>query len=132
MGVHAYADDESAGNMDGLPNPYESMKMDIRVHNEGSSRVLGLQAQLSTSDPYVTITRGNYTYGNIDAGFYKTIYDTYSSSYPSDADLGPSASNAFTYSISGDCPTGHVIPFTLTMTDSWGNQWIDSLFITVR
>jgi hypothetical protein len=120
------------GNGDGEANPRETHYLDIRIKNGGTSKVLGLQAALSTASGYVTIDQGTAAIGDLSAGYYKTL--TYSaSSYALNYLLYSSnLSNAFKFTISENCPAGTQLPFTVTFTDSWGNTWTDSLTVSVE
>jgi hypothetical protein len=124
------------GNADGKANPHETHNLDIRIKNGGSSKVLGLQAALSTSNTYVTIDQGTATIGALSAGYYTTLTNDYyygQSSTTSNANLLASSNltKAFKFTIDGSCPTGTDIPFTVTFTDSWGNTWTDTFTIPV-
>ena len=116
--------------------PNTSQYLDIRVKNSGTSNVLGLQAVLSTTNGYVTIDNGTAAIGNLNAGYYNTL--TYASLYAngtySESPLLYSSylSKAFRFTISGSCPVGTQLPFTVTFKDSWDNVWTDSLTITVQ
>jgi hypothetical protein len=123
------------GNDDNLANPRESLYLDIRVKNAGTSNVLGLQAVLSTTSGYVTMDNGTATIGNLDAGYYNTLTYSYASSTANSTQLlytySSGLSNAFKFTITENCPVGTQLPFTVTFTDSWGNVWTDSLTIPV-
>jgi hypothetical protein len=124
------------GNADGKANPHETHYLDIRIKNGGSSKVLGLQATLTTASSYVTIDQGTATIGDLSAGYYTTLtYDAFpSASSASSASLLYSyyLSKAFKFTISDTCPAGTQLPFTVTFTDSWGNTWTDTLTIPVQ
>jgi len=123
------------GNGDNKANPRESLYLDVRVKNSGTSSVLELQAVLSTTSGYVTIDNGTATIGNLNAGYYTTLTDLTSVGYPSatSAALLYSSylSKAFKFTIAENCPVGTQLPFTVTFTDSWGNNWTDTLTIPV-
>jgi hypothetical protein len=117
------------GNGDGNANPHETHYLDIRIKNGGTSKALGLQAELSTTSDYVTIDQKTATIGDLSAGYYKTL--TYGASLSA---LGTSlldSLKAFKFTISDTCPVETGIPFTVTFTDSWGTTWEDSLTIPV-
>ncbi len=44
----------------------------------------------------------------------------------------PSTTNAFTFAIANDCPTGHIVSFVLTLTDEDFNSWEEELTVTVE
>jgi len=125
---------KETGNGDGKANPHETHNLDIRVKNSGTSKVLGLQAALSTTSAYVMIDNGTTTIGDLNAGYYKTLTDSASSSATSTYLLSSSVATlakAFKFTIADDCPVGTDIPFTVTFTDSWGNIWTDTLIVPV-
>jgi hypothetical protein len=121
------------GNGDGKANPRETLYLDIRIKNGGTSKVLGLQAALLTSSSYVTIDKGTAAIGDLNAGYYATLTYNSASSTASNATLLYSSylSKAFKFTISETCPEGTQLPFAITFTDSWGNTWTDTLTIPV-
>jgi hypothetical protein len=123
------------GNADGKANPHETLYLDIRVKNSGTSNALGLTTALATTSEYITIDKGDATIGDLTAGYYTTLtsnscsYGSASSAYLLySSDL----SQAFKFTVSSSCPAGTDIPFTVTFTDSWGNTWAETLTITVK
>jgi hypothetical protein len=84
---------------------------------------------LSTNSRYVTIglsDRG-HGLGEINAGYYASLNGD-NRKFPGDVIF----SEFFGYSVSPTCPSGTKLPLTLTFTDSWGNSWSDSFFVTVQ
>jgi len=94
----------SHGNGDGVVNPNETIEMRIQLKNSGMQTAPAVSATLSSHDPYVTITSGTQTYGDIAGG---------ASAY--------SAGN-YVFSVSPACPHGHMIRFGLDVT-SGVNAW---------
>ncbi|MDR0784679.1 MAG: hypothetical protein LBE74_02175, partial [Treponema sp.] len=120
------------GNGDGKANPRETHYLDIRIKNGGTSKVLGLQAALTSTSGYVTIEQGTATIGDLSAGYYTTLTNSASSNASSAYLLYSNVSTqAFKFAISENCPAGTDIPFTVTFTDSWGNAWTDALTVPV-
>jgi hypothetical protein len=123
------------GNGDNMANPRESLYLDVRVRNSGTSNALELQAVLSTTSGYITIDNGTVSIGNLNAGYYMTLTDLTSGGYTSVSSAGLLYSNlstrAFRFTIDDNCPVGTQLPFTVTFTDSWGNVWTDTLTISV-
>ncbi|MDR0558162.1 MAG: hypothetical protein LBG43_09935, partial [Treponema sp.] len=56
-------------------------------------------------------------------------YSTASSAYLLYSNV---STRAFKFTISGTCPAGTDIPFTVPFTDSWGNVWTDALTVPVE
>jgi len=125
------------GNGDDKANPRESLYLDIRVKNSGTSAVPGLYAELSTTSEYVTIDSGTAPLGNLGAGCYATLTmnDSWGGSSSATAAylfyyLNPP--DAFAFTIAENCPTGTELPFIITFTDSRGIVWTDTLTIPVE
>jgi hypothetical protein len=85
---------------------------------------------LSTNNEYATIRGADrgHGLGVIRAGHYVAL--------DGDEYIYPGISRYYGeylgYSVSSACPRGTKLPFTLTFTDSWGNSWSDSFFVTVQ
>ena len=118
-----------SGNGDNLPNAGESMSMDMRIQNSGTSDVIGLTATLSSISTYITFTKDSYAYGDIGAGYYRNCY-SYSERSTADYSLSPSASY-YAFTIATNTPVNSIIPVTITFADTQGNTWTDSFSITV-
>ena len=118
---------EYSGNGDQVLNFGESVYLDIKLKNYGGSDALGVNAVLSTTDSYVTVNRDEpaYNHGTIEGGSSKWA-GNYSSQFTM------SYGYCYRITVSSDCPAGHVIPFTLTMTDSYGNIYTDTFTLTVN
>jgi hypothetical protein len=122
------------GNGDGEANPHETHYLDIRIKNGGTSKVLGLQATLTSTSGYITIDKGAAMIGDLSAGYYKTLTYYSASSYATDVRLlySSNIAKAFKFTISDSCPVGTQLPFTVTFTDSWGNTWTETLTVPVE
>jgi len=97
-------------------NRNETVRMNVYLANQGSSKARGVTAVLSSADPYVTIAAGGNTgyYGSITAnGSASLAYGSYSQSYDS----------CYLISISKAAPDSHWIPFTMAISDSLGYSW---------
>jgi hypothetical protein len=108
VGFQAFTVDDdatggSSGNGNGQTNPGETIELPVQLKNFGSQSAASVTATLTSSDPYVTITDNQETYGAIAAG----------ASDWSDED--------FDFSVSSTCPDGHAIRFGLDITASTGS-----------
>lgn len=92
-----------AGNNNGLLDYGEAVMMTISIKNIGTTDANGVNAVLSSTDPYVTITDNSATYGTIAAG--QTI----------------SVPNGFAISIANNVPDGHPILFSMQLTEAKAN-----------
>ena len=136
-------------NGDGNINPGETISMDIRIQNKGTSKDMSVMSQLTTTSQYVTLTSNEKSYETINPGYYKTQYGTqyyaddssykygYTSStsyntttYPYSGTLKPSW--GWTFSVDKNTPENTVIPFTMEFTDIHGDTWTDSFELTVK
>lgn len=114
---HSIDDDDtgdSSGNNDGAAQCGESIELFVDLLNQGTDSASGVQAVISTSDPYVSwLENTSSTYPDIAGSGTGTNLDDY--------DL----------SISGDTPDNHVITFNLDITASSGGPWQDTFEISV-
>jgi hypothetical protein len=106
--------DQSDGNGDGIVNCGEAIELWVDLRNEGADSASGVQATISSSDPYVTWT------WNTGSGY-------------ADISGGGSATNIndFDLEVAPGTPHGHVIQFELDITASNGGPWTDSFDIPV-
>jgi hypothetical protein len=58
----------SHGNGNGVVNPTETIELSVQLKNFGSQTASGVNATLTTSDPYATISDATKSFGNIAAG----------------------------------------------------------------
>lgn len=103
----------SDGNANNILEAGESASMSIQLRNTGLTGATGVNAVLSSSDPYVTINNANSAFSNIPAEGSATSLSNY------------------TFTVSNTCPNEHQIVFTLTVTGS-GNTWIYNFVQTVK
>lgn len=101
----------SNGNDDGVVNPGETIELPVTLRNAGTDTANNVEAILSTSSPYVTITDDDRGWGDIAGG-------------------ATDESSDFDFIVDGSCPDGHVIQFSLAITSDEGS-WSDSFTITV-
>lgn len=132
---YGYSDSSSfsnSNNADSKVNPGETIGIDPKVQNTGTSMALGVTVKLSTTSPYATIIGDSVSYGKIASnycknyGYIKYWYSSNSGYSDSTSSYYYDSYRPFKVSISSDCPVGTEIPLTLTMTDSSGNEWTAS------
>jgi Domain of unknown function (DUF1906)/Abnormal spindle-like microcephaly-assoc'd, ASPM-SPD-2-Hydin len=101
----------SNGNNDGEVNPGETIELPVTLRNTGIESAHNVQAILSTSSPYVTITDDDRTWGIISGG-------------------ATDESSDFDFVVDESCPDGHAIQFYLSITSDEGS-WSDAFTIVV-
>jgi C1A family cysteine protease/predicted secreted protein len=105
---------ESDGDNDGIVDCGETIEMYVALHNQGSETATGVNATISTGDPYITFTH------NI------------SSSYPDIAGSGTfTNTDDFEFEVDPSTPHGHPIQFNLDITATNGGPWTDSFYVPV-
>lgn len=108
----------SFGNRDSQPNPGETIALEVEIKNSGPGKALDVYADLSTSDSYVNAFPAYQGY-------------EWMSTYLGDIAPGSSGYAAFRLLIHSNTPTGHVIPFHLSLMDGNGTTWAYDFSITV-
>lgn len=103
----------SSGNGDGTVNPGESIELTVTIANNGGADANNVSATLSTSDSYVTIADTAEDYGIIASSSSASCLEDYD------------------FTVSSNCPNGHVITFDLAITSDEGS-WPDSFTVTVN
>jgi len=104
---HQIDDNTSSGDDDGLAEPGESINLPLSLRNIGDGDAYNVSAELSISDPYISITTATNSFGNISVN----------STRQSAGDYG--------FDVLPDCPEKD-ITFTLEITSdegSWTNQF---------
>lgn len=102
----------SSGNGDGVPNPTETIEVDVEWRNTGNGTAHDIECEISTSDPYVDIVDDNIGRSKLNPGETRTSGD-------------------FDLMISPDCPDFHEV--TISWTLRWnGGQRTGSWQFTVR
>ncbi|MBC7250101.1 MAG: pre-peptidase C-terminal domain-containing protein [Anaerolineae bacterium] len=106
--------DQSSGNGDGVVECEETIELYVTLRNQGDGAATGVNATISTSDPYVT-----------------WLYNT-DSNYPDIPGGGTGTnSNDFDFAVDPNTPNGHVIQFHLDISASNGGPWSDSFSVPV-
>lgn len=90
------------GNGNGIVDPGEEIDLEVDLRNDGTATATGVNAILSTSDTYVTITDPSVTFGTIAVGAIDTGSD-------------------FDFTVSSSTPAGHVINFNLEIASDQGS-----------
>lgn len=102
----------SSGNGDGVPNPTETIEVDVEWRNAGSGTAYDIECQISTSDPYVSIVDDEVGRRELGVGESRTSGD-------------------FDLVISEDCPDFHEV--SISWTVRWnGGQTSGTWQFTVR
>lgn len=103
ISISAFSVNDASGNNNGQLDYGESAGLNISLVNQGTQVANNVNAILSSTDPYITITDNNASFGNIEAG--QTV----------------SLNNAFTITAANNIPDNHLISFTLETTSdgSW-------------
>jgi len=89
--------DAVGGDADGLCESGEALDLSVELLNSGTDPALAVTADLTSSDPYVTIQTGTAAYGDIQAG-------------GSAVSLTP-----YRVTFAGNTPDAHVVTFALTV-----------------
>ena len=98
-----YLDDEN-----NVVEPGETVKLGVLLENSGNLLADEIEATLSTTSEYVLIQNAESDY------------------YPLEAGATGVNRSPFTFTVSQDCPAGHVIPFALLVEageDTWNRQF---------
>ena len=93
----------SSGNGDGAVNPNETVELGVQVENFSGSTVNSVTGTLTSSDPFVTITDGVESFGDIGAG--GTAWSV----------------EDFDFVVDGGCPDEHLIQFDLDLSSGSGD-----------
>ena len=114
---HTVDDDnngQSSGDGDGVVECGETIELYVTLRNMGDGTATGVNAAISTSDPYVT-----------------WLYNT-DSAYPDISGGGTGTnSNDFDFAVASTTPHGHIIQFDLNINASNGGPWSDSFSVSV-
>ena len=95
-----------------ITEPGETIGLGVIVQNLGNHTASGIQANLSSYDPYVTISNNDSDYHPIAGHSHGINLD------------------AFDITISPGCPDGHIVQFSLAITSN-GNSWNYSFGVPV-
>ena len=106
--------DATGGNGDGVVNPGEQIDITATLVNVGSGDATDVNADISTSDSYISILDNTASFGDIlCCGAAKQALDD------------------FRISISSSCTTPYTATLDLTITDDQSNSWSSSFTITI-
>jgi hypothetical protein len=95
----SYEINDAAGNNNGLLDYGESVMLNMTMKNVGVETANNVTVNMSTSDPYVTITDGTEFFGNIGPDATVTM------------------NNAFALDADENIPDGHMVTLELSSTD---------------
>lgn len=112
LSVESRSVDDASGNADGLPGPGESVAVTFVVTNRGTEPAHDVQGTLSSGDPWVTVTHGAASFGDLA---------------PGDAHAG----SACSVSVAPGCPNAHVALLTLSLTSSERGDWRAAVPLTI-
>lgn len=105
---------QSSGDGDGIVECGETVELYVTLRNLGDGTATGVNAIISTGDPYVT-----------------WLYNT-DSAYPDIPGEGTGTnSNDFDFAVDPNAPDGHAIQFDLNIDSPNGGPWPDSFSIPV-
>jgi hypothetical protein len=104
-------DDSLFGNHNGNLDPGETAILNIDFTNDGGCYTSGLQATLTTTDPFVTINTGAIALGTVLTG--------------------GNAQGAYSVTVSTACPQEHTVNFSTNFTDAIGYSDSDDFSLIV-
>lgn len=99
------------------------------MQNKGNLDLKGLEATLLTESPYVTMLVDRLALGHFPANRYATNNSRFATTVPLAIQGGY---NTFRFVIADSAPSGTVIPFELTITDTAGDAWSLPVSFTVE
>ncbi len=108
------SDPAPGGNNNGQLNPGESVQIPLWVKNWGQTQANGVVGTLGSADSYATLSDTIKSFGDIPAD---------DSAYTGD--------DGYDLDVSGSCPNGHAILFTLTCKDNVDSTWSSQFNLTV-
>jgi PKD repeat protein len=106
--------DDSNGNNNGQADYGESVMLNVSAENVGTVNASGVDAVISTSDPYITITDNSFSYGDIAGG--QTV----------------SGDNAFAITIAGDTPDDYNATINIEFTDGNKESWTTTFSVLLH
>ena len=110
----------SENNGDKTINKGETIKLNVRLKNTGTSTAKGLKTTFTTTSDYVTgfISTENLNYGDISSGnsswYGNQTYD-----------------NVIQFTVKTTTPDNTIIQINVSMVDESGNTWTSSFNLTV-
>ncbi|MCD4745445.1 MAG: PKD domain-containing protein [Bacteroidales bacterium] len=112
--INNFAIDDAAGNNNGLADYGESILLDVAAENVGSDPANGVDATLSSTDDYITITDNTHFYGDIAVGAIVN------------------GDGAFAFTVADNAPDNHLASFQVEFTDGNKNSWTSNISITLH
>lgn len=105
---------DATGNNNGALDYNENAGFSVTLKNQGVAIANAVQAKLTTTSPYVTMTDSLETYGNmaVDASVLKA--------------------SAFGFHVSNTVPDGTSVTFNLTITDNASHTWTSTITKTIN
>jgi len=98
---------------DGIPQPGETIDLEIILVNAGLGEATGVTARLTALDEYAAVVTDTAAYGDI----------------PADSTAGPAM--PFQVAVDDSCPAQHDLPLKLTMTTSDGYDFTEGLILAI-
>jgi len=102
------------GNNNSKADYNESISLNVTLENSGASDANGVNAMITTSDPYITITKSAQNWGNIASGTQST------------------QNNAYALTIADNIPDQHIAGFTINIQDNLLNTWTNNFNIPIN
>ncbi len=112
--VNACEVDDANGNNNGQADYGETVLLDVAVENVGTEVASGVDAVLSTSDPYITISDETHSYGNVGAGAIVQ------------------GNGAFEIEIADDTPDMYNALFEVEFTDDSDASWTSTMSVVLH
>ncbi|MBD3403344.1 hypothetical protein GF420_10650, partial [candidate division GN15 bacterium] len=103
------------GNGNGVVEAGESILTGVQLVNVGPDDAIGVAANITTTDPYVTITDGTEEYGTVTGNYGTGL-----------------VVDGFAFDIDGDAPDGHQITFDLEVTGTARDTWTGTFRVAVH
>lgn len=112
-----WADDHSEGDGDGVVEQGETIRLDIFLKNNGTAAATDVQATISTSSAWISITKETRTYEDIDAG----------------EEMGSAGTwrNGFYFTVANDAASGDVT-FDVQITTGNAGSYNDNVVVTIE
>ncbi len=106
--------DDSNGNNNGQADYGESVLLNVTAENVGTVAASGINAVITSTDPFITITDDSFSYGDIAGG--QTV----------------SGDGAFAVTIAGDAPDNYNAVIDIEFTDGNKDSWTSSFTIDLH
>ncbi len=106
--------DDSGANNNGQADYGETVLLDVAIENVGSEDAIGVDAMISTSDPYITINNNTFSYGDVTAGSVVT------------------GAGAFEITLADDIPDNHNAILQVEFSDENESTWLSTMNIMLH